>query len=630
MSKQPQPISPLKNFFAGGFGGVCLVFAGHPLDTIKVRLQTQPKPGPGQSPFYAGTFDCFKKTLAKEGVRGLYKGMAAPIIGVTPMFAVCFFGFGLGKKLQQKHPEDILSYPQLFAAGMLSGVFTTAIMAPGERIKCLLQIQAASGEVKYAGPIDCVKQIYRESGIRGIYKGTALTLMRDVPASGMYFMTYEWLKYVLTPEGRRMSVEIPAGLTDLLKGYTVEVLKQRPSDLLDFAVQYFTHLREQRNAEAEGNRHNAEISCRNVSRSPVQRGVAFDKDTIPTESSEEEEQKEEEDDEEDEEEEEDDFPDDFTFKPPPPTTKPNRRVSVCAEAYNPDDDKDDDTDLKIIHPKTDKQRSRLQEACKDILLFKTLEKEQFTEVLDAMFEVLVKPHEHIIDQGDDGDNFYVIERGVYDIVVKMKDGQSKCVGSYDNKGSFGELALMYNTPRAATIIATQHGALWALDRATFHRLIVKNNAKKRRMYEAFIECVPLLKSLELSERMKIVDVLGARTFQDGEQIIKQGDKADCFYIVVSGVVRILIRSKTKSGQRDNEEVEVARCSRGQYFGELALVTNKPRAASAYAVGETKCLVIDIQAFERLLGPCKEIMKRNIASYEEQLVALFGSSDDLKH
>lgn len=107
----------------------------------QVRLQTQPKAKPGESLMYAGTIDCFKKTLAKEvrlhaalisrkygpkflssftlmfpcrflpsqGVKGLYKGMAAPIIGVTPMFAVCFFGFGLGKKLQQKTPDDILT-----------------------------------------------------------------------------------------------------------------------------------------------------------------------------------------------------------------------------------------------------------------------------------------------------------------------------------------------------------------------------------------------------------------------------------------------------------------------------------------------------------------------------------------
>lgn len=114
---------------------------------------------------------------------------------------------------------------------------------------------------------------------------------------------------------------------------------------------------------------------------------------------------------------------------------------------------------------------------------------------------------------------------MYDIFVE-KDGVRVCVGKYNNKGSFGELALMYNTPRAATIVATEDGALWGLvsvargslqpsklpakkhetflrflcqDRATFHRLIVKNNAKKRRMYEAFIECVPLLKCLEVCE-----------------------------------------------------------------------------------------------------------------------------------
>ncbi|XP_051932659.1 cAMP-dependent protein kinase type II-alpha regulatory subunit-like isoform X2 [Hippocampus zosterae] len=599
MSKQPQPISPVKNFFAGGFGGVCLVFAGHPLDTIKVRLQTQPKPKPGESLLYAGTIDCFKKTLAKEGVKGLYKGMAAPIIGVTPMFAVCFFGFGLGKKLQQKSPDDILTYPQLFAAGMLSGVFTTAIMTPGERIKCLLQIQASSGTVKYDGPLDCVKQLYKESGIRGIYKGTALTLMRDVPASGMYFMTYEWLKNLLTPAGKSNS-EIPAGLKELLQGYTVQVLRKRPPDLVEFAVQHFTQILEKRKNDKPAKKRGGKAA---------RKGVTFA--TISDESA------------------QDDKEEGEEKLAESTAGKYNRRVSVCAEAYNPDDDEDDDDEPRVVYPKTDEQRRRLQDACKDILLFKTLEQDQFSEVLDGMFEVQVKPQEHIIDQGDDGDNFYVIERGVYDIVV-TKDGVSACVGKYDNKGSFGELALMYNTPRAATIVAAQEGALWGLDRTTFHRLIVKNNAKKRRMYEAFVECVPLLKSLELSERMRIVDVLGARCFKDGERIIAQGDTADCFYIVESGQVRIMIKSKTKVGQQDDAEIEVARCSRGQYFGELALVTNKPRAASVYAIGETKCLEIDIQAFERLLGPCKEIMKRNISQYEDQLVALFGSSVDLKH
>uniref|UniRef100_A0AAZ3PJ90 cAMP-dependent protein kinase type II-alpha regulatory subunit n=1 Tax=Oncorhynchus tshawytscha TaxID=74940 RepID=A0AAZ3PJ90_ONCTS len=374
-----------------------------------------------------------------------------------------------------------------------------------------------------------------------------------------------------------MSIEIPAGLMDLLQGYTVEVLRRRPPDLVEFAIQYFTCLQDSRKHD----RHVKESLA-----DSTREGVAFD--SISVESNEDEDS-------------------DDAYMPPSNPNKYSRRASVCAEAYNPDDDEDEDFESRVVHSKSDEQRRRLQDACRDILLFKTLDQEQFSEVLDGMFEVLVKPQEHIINQGEDGDNFYVIERGVYDIVVLI-DGVGKCVGKYDNKGSFGELALMYNTPRAATIMATQEGALWGLDRATFHRLIVKNNAKKRKMYEAFIECVPLLKSLELSERMKIVDVVGMRAFKDEECIITQ----------------------TKVGQLDNAEVEIARCSRGQYFGELALVTNKPRAASVYAVGDTKCLVIDIQAFERLLGSCKEIMKRNISQYENQLVALFGSSVDLKH
>ncbi|XP_061474772.1 cAMP-dependent protein kinase type II-alpha regulatory subunit [Rhineura floridana] len=405
-----------------------------------------------------------------------------------------------------------------------------------------------------------------------------------------------------------MSIEIPPGLTELLQGYTVEVLRHRPPDLLAFAAEYFNRLRDTRDRQEREAEEAAGLGARG-------KGVNFDGEPMQTESNGEEERRDADED------------SDSDFEPPV-INRFNRRVSVCAEAFNPDEE-EEDTEPRVVNPKTDEQRCRLQEACKDILIFKNLDQEQLSQVLDAMFERRVQPQEHVIDQEDDGDNFYVIERGLYDIFVS-RDGQTRCVGRYDNHGSFGELALMYNTPRAATIVATTEGALWGLDRVTFRRIILKNNAKKRKTYELFVESVPLLKSLELSERMKIVDVIGEKTFQDGERIICQGDKADSFYIVESGEVKILIKSKTVTGKDANQEVEIARCQKGQYFGELALVTNKPRAASAYAVGEVKCLVMDVQAFERLLGPCMDIMKRNITHYEEQLVALFGSSMDLTH
>ncbi|XP_062990228.1 cAMP-dependent protein kinase type II-beta regulatory subunit [Elgaria multicarinata webbii] len=441
-----------------------------------------------------------------------------------------------------------------------------------------------------------------------------------------------------------MSISVPEGLTELLQGFTVEVLRSQPGDLLEFALQYFGRLKADAAAAvaaagqgvgegAEEGEEPGEEGSRGggprrgpfnapspgpgrgsrlqLSRALSEsRGVNFAEEPMQTDS----ESGEGDDDEEAEE---------FTA---PVINRFTRRASVCAEAYNPDEE-EDDTESRVIYPKTDDQRNRLQEACKDILLFKNLDPEQMSQVLDAMFEKLVEGGEHVIDQGDDGDNFYVIDQGTYDIYVKC-DGVGRCVGAYDNRGSFGELALMYNTPRAATIIATSPGSVWGLDRLTFRRIIVKNNAKKRRMYENFIESLPFLKSLELSERLKVVDVIGTKIYKEGEQIIAQGDMADCFFIVESGEVKITMKRKDKQDLDENEAVEIARYTRGQYFGELALVTNKPRAASAFALGTVKCLVMDVQAFERLLGPCMEIMKRNIANYEEQLVALFGTNMDI--
>ncbi|XP_075435627.1 mitochondrial carnitine/acylcarnitine carrier protein-like [Ascaphus truei] len=134
-------VSPVKNFFAGGVGGVSLILAGQPLDTIKVKLQTQPRPLPGQNPRFASTLDCFRKIVAREGFRGLYKGMGAPLAVATPIMAVSFFGFGLGKKLQQRGQDIALRPHQVCAAGMLAGGLSAFIMAPGERIKCLLQVR---------------------------------------------------------------------------------------------------------------------------------------------------------------------------------------------------------------------------------------------------------------------------------------------------------------------------------------------------------------------------------------------------------------------------------------------------------------------------------------------------------
>lgn len=134
------------------------------------------------------------------------------------------------------------------------------------------------------------------------------------------------------------------------------------------------------------------------------------------------------------------------------------------------------------------------------------------------------------------------------------------VTDYGPNGSFGELALMYNAPRAATVSATEKSVLWALDRITFRRILMENTSKKRRMYEGFLEELPLLTSLEPYERHKIADALEPVNFNDGDIIIKQGDSGDSFYIIESGEVTVL--------QTDNNGVEhsMLGLKRGSYFG----------------------------------------------------------------
>lgn len=151
-------------------------------------------PQAGQAPIYSGTLDCMKKTLKNEGLKGFYKGMGAPLAGVAPIFAISFMGYRVGKEILGPPPEKAFGYLDYFKAGAFSGIFTTVIMAPGERIKCLLQIQGDSKTKKYNGPIDCAKQLYKEGGIKSIYRGSGATLLRG---TYIYFIQYKRTVHLL-------------------------------------------------------------------------------------------------------------------------------------------------------------------------------------------------------------------------------------------------------------------------------------------------------------------------------------------------------------------------------------------------------------------------------------------------
>jgi len=197
----------LKDFLAGSVGGVAQVFSGHPFDTIKVRLQTQAI-GPGITPKYSGMMDCFGKTFKEEGLSGLYKGVTSPLIGVALLNAVMFFAYGQAKSLFKQDKNGMLSITDTIAAGSLTGLALAFVEGPVDLFKVKMQIQyktaSATAGPKYTSVFDVAIKLFKNNGFRGIYQGLGATIIRDVPANGLYFGIYELARRSMAGTGKRV------------------------------------------------------------------------------------------------------------------------------------------------------------------------------------------------------------------------------------------------------------------------------------------------------------------------------------------------------------------------------------------------------------------------------------------
>uniref|UniRef100_A0A9L0J4A3 Solute carrier family 25 member 20 n=1 Tax=Equus asinus TaxID=9793 RepID=A0A9L0J4A3_EQUAS len=206
MADQVKPISPLKNLLAGGFGGMCLVFVGHPLDTVKVRLQTQPPSLPGQPPMYSGTFDCFRKTLIRElppticswdVIWCIHHGNYDPwrtdqvLVTDVPASGMYFMTYEWLKNIFTPEGKSVneLSVPRILVAGGIAGIFNWAVAIPPDVLKSRFQT-APPG--KYPnGFKDVLRELIRDEGVTSLYKGFNAVMIRAFPANAACFLGFE-------------------------------------------------------------------------------------------------------------------------------------------------------------------------------------------------------------------------------------------------------------------------------------------------------------------------------------------------------------------------------------------------------------------------------------------------------
>jgi len=278
---------------------------------------------------------------------------------------------------------------------------------------------------------------------------------------------------------------------------------------------------------------------------------------------------------------------------PAPTRPAGRRTSVSAGVMNLERAK---AHVAPVFDKSDEEKARILKCISSNPLFSECDNAAL-ETLTAAFEKCsFPPGQVIIRQGDlVAEHFFLLDSGTASALIGEQE-----VKTYNDGDSFGELALLYNQPRAATVKATSDAALWRLDQNTFKSIIVANVLEKRAKYIEFLKRCQLMQALSELEIMTLADSLEPRTFSKGQEIIVQGEVGNDFYVIEDGEVQCV---------KDGEPV--LKLSSGDYFGELALLYNQARQASVVVESDgASVLVIDRKTFQRLMGPLGAILKRN--------------------
>lgn len=162
------------------------------------------------------------------------------------------------------------------------------------------------------------------------------------------------------------------------------------------------------------------------------------------------------------------------------------RVSISAEAFG-DYNKKSDFKPRVIQ-KSAEVKEQIMEKIEKSFMFSGLEDSEKSIVLDAMEEKKCFKNEVVIKEGDDGDCLYVVASGTLACTKVFKGNtDSTFLKRYEAGEAFGELALLYNAPRAATITSDNESLLFILDRATFNHIVKDSSVRKREKYDGFLK-----------------------------------------------------------------------------------------------------------------------------------------------
>ena len=272
----------------------------------------------------------------------------------------------------------------------------------------------------------------------------------------------------------------------------------------------------------------------------------------------------------------------------------------------------EEVDLQKLHnDKTDAEKSILMEAIQGSVMMQSMTKSQFDQVVSVIQPVYVKKGEWVIEQGKDGDRFFIIEEGEFEVRVISEDSSRSIVGgslvhtyqaSKEKKihPSFGELALLYAAPRAASIIAQSDSKLWALDRSVLKAIML--GAGKCKLV-GILRSIPELEKYKIEEIEEFASAMKEVTFKKNEIIITSNTSGNAMYVISEGSAERTLPESSKNVALLNSALENL-----DFFGQEVISTPYigKYLSSVKTVSDVVCWKLDKEVISHIMKKTKAV------------------------
>jgi len=285
--------------------------------------------------------------------------------------------------------------------------------------------------------------------------------------------------------------------------------------------------------------------------------------------------------------------------------------------------------VKQSIPKSDEVAHLILTSIKANTLFRACTQEELLDLVDAFKAEEYSNGSVVIKQGDDGDSFFVVENGTLDITVNTHGSSSNDTEvhlgiTYARGSCFGELALMYGSPRAATIRAKADCKLWYIDRNSFRSITGYHKIRRAEKHTEFLRNVQIGEKylrdvLNPSQIDAMAFALQRDSFSKGDVIVREGEKGDVFYLIESGLVNVF---KAEMGDEP-----IATLHSGKFFGERALLSEDVRQATCTAASNVECLFLMREDFVMMLGDLQDLLDGNVMNEKVEVKEVLPTSND---